>query len=476
MSRLYPPGPANYLAWIGLTYRHFLLLYHNPIRHFQSLKEHHGDFVFWRIFWHEAYLISHPEQVLEVLVTKASSFVKQRREMSIIRRRLGGEGVVTAEGPKWVSQRRIMLPAFQSVYAQRFAELVAIEARLTTQAWKPGQVIATNQAMMDMLVSAVCQALFGVEARERAGELGAAMNQLSQEVINEMRSPFRMTAETFGLKNSKRDATIKLLTDFIDETIQRRRKEGATSVDLISLLLAAVDREEGGRSMTDQEARIEALTMLFAGHHTAASTLTWTLHLLGRNPLVLQKLEQEVDSVLGDRLGTPADVPQLEYTTRVIKESLRIFPSAWALFGREANEDVQVGQFTIPRGAFVFISPLLIHRDARWFPDPLRFDPDRFLPEREDQIVHGSYLPFGLGGHSCIGSRAAMLALPLALATIVQNHRLQHLPGQQDPQMEPLISIRPRGDISMQVSVRKSAGQALPDDLRLESLQSVGPS
>jgi len=455
MARRYPPGPTNYLAWIGLTYRHFLLLYHNPIRHFQTLKDRFGDFVFWRIFWHDAYLVSHPDYVREVLITKADSFVKQGREMNILRKHIGGDGVVSAEGPKWISQRRIMLPAFQSAYAQRFAECLIREARLTASSWKSGDVLSTKQAMVDMMVTAVCQALFGVEARERAPELGAAMNQLSQEVIDDFRSPFRMTAATFGFRNPRREAVMKVLTDFIDETIQKRRQEKGPAKDFISILIAATDREEGDRQMSNQELRTEALTMLFAGHHTAASTLTWTLYLLAKNPAAGQRLTKEMEQALSNRLATPADISQLDYATRVVKESLRIYPSAWALFGREAIEDVQVGGYVIPKGAFVFIAPLLIHRDARWFPDPMKFDPDRFLADNEDQMTHGTYLPFGLGGHSCLGSRAAMLALPLALVTLLQNHQLELLPDQKEPVLEPLISIRPKGDIKLRVIKRQ---------------------
>lgn len=462
MARLYPPGPANYLAWLGLTYRHFLLLYHNPIRHFQTLKDRFGDVVFWRIFWHKAYLLSHPDYVREVLITKADSFVKQRREMNILRKHIGGDGVVSAEGPKWISQRRIMLPAFQSAYAQRFAECLISEARLTASSWKSGEIISTNQAMVDMLVTAVCQALFGVEARERAPELGAAMNQLSQEVIDDFRSPFRMTAATFGFKNRRREAIMKVLTDFIDETIQKRRQEKGSTKDFISILIAATDREEGGRQMSNQDLRTEALTMLFAGHHTAASTLTWSLYLLAKNEKASQRLIEEVGETLSNRMATPADINHLDYATRVVKESLRIYPSAWALFGREAIEDVQVGSYVLPKGAFVFIAPLLIHRDARWFPDPMKFDPDRFLPDNEDQMTYGTYLPFGLGGHSCLGSRAAMLALPLALVTLLQNHRLELLPHHKEPVLEPLISIRPKGDIKLKVLARRSLQNGLP--------------
>lgn len=454
MARPYPPGPANYLAWVGLTYRHFLLLYHNPIRHFQTLKDRYGDIVFWRIFWHQAYLVSHPDYVREVLITKADSFVKQSREMNILRKHIGGDGVVSAEGPNWIRQRRIMLPAFQSAYAQRFADCLIREARLTASSWKSGDVISINQSMVDMMVTAVCQALFGVEARERAPELGAAMNQLSQEVIDDFRSPFRMTAATFGIKNRRREAIMKVLTDFIEETIQKRRQEKGPAKDFISILIAATDREEGDRQMSNQELRTEALTMLFAGHHTAASTLTWTLYLLAKNPEAEQRLTDEIDQSLSNRLASPADINELDYATRVLKESLRIYPSAWALFGREAIEDVQVGSYDIPKGAFVFIAPLLIHRDPRWFPDPMKFYPDRFLTDNEDQMTHGTYLPFGLGGHSCLGSRAAMLALPLALVTLLQNHRLELLPQQKEPTLEPLISIRPRGDIKLRVVAR----------------------
>jgi cytochrome P450 len=182
--------------------------------------------------------------------------------------------------------------------------------------------------------------------------------------------------------------------------------------------------------------------------------LTWTFYLLDEHPDVKADLLSEIEEVLQGRPATVADVPRLEWTDRVLKESMRLYPPAWALFCRQAVRDVQIGEYTLPAGSLLFIYPWVVQRDPRFFPDPQRFDPDRFSKERLAQLPSGAYIPFGLGPHSCIGEHMARIVLTLVLTRILQGWDLRRADGQGPPELEPLLSLRPRGDLRMRVLQR----------------------
>jgi cytochrome P450 len=205
--------------------------------------------------------------------------------------------------------------------------------------------------------------------------------------------------------------------------------------------------------------------MFYAGHHTAAACLTWTLYLLAQRPAVRRRVQNEIQDVLGERPPTPSDLPGLTYITQVVQESMRLYPPAWALFCREAIEDIEIGGYTIPRGAWVFIYPWVLHRDERFFPDPLKFDPERFSAENITHIPTGAYIPFGLGAHSCIGGRIAMMAIQLALAAILQRFTPELASGQKPPVLHTSISLRPKRDIRIMLKPRNktNSGVAQPD-------------
>ena len=204
--------------------------------------------------------------------------------------------------------------------------------------------------------------------------------------------------------------------------------------------------------------------MFYAGHHTAAACLTWTLYLLAQYPAVRRRVQDEIEVVLGERQPAPGDIPRLTYITQVIQESMRLLPPAWGLFPREAVEDVEIGGYTIPRGSWVFIYPWVLHRDRRFFPDPLKFDADRFSSENIAQIPPGAYIPFGLGPHSCIGGKIAMMAIQLALPAILQRFTVELASVQKPPALHTSISLRPKTDIRAALKPRKAARSSSAQD------------
>jgi cytochrome P450 len=229
--------------------------------------------------------------------------------------------------------------------------------------------------------------------------------------------------------------------------IAERRRSPLDRGDLLSMLLLAQDEEAGGEGMTDEQVRDEAMTIFLAGHETTANALAWTWHLLGRAPDVERRLHEEIDRVLGGRLPTIDDVLLLPFAERIVTESMRLYPPAWIL-GRRAIEECTLGGYTVPPRALVLMSPYVIQRDARWYADPDRFDPDRWSPEFKASLPPFAYFPFGGGSRRCIGESFAWVELVLVLGTIAQTWRLVPVPGHAVvPQ--PVVTLRTRHGVKV---------------------------
>jgi cytochrome P450 len=235
--------------------------------------------------------------------------------------------------------------------------------------------------------------------------------------------------------------------------IEERRRSSHDRGDLLSMLLLAQDEEGDTGRMTDEQVRDEALTIFLAGHETTANALTWTWYLLSEHKDVETKLHQEIDAVLGLRLPTTDDVPRLRYTEMVLAESMRLYPPAWAL-GRLARADYEVGGYVVPAGALVLLSQYVAHRDPRYFPDPTRFDPERWTPEARESRPQYSYFPFGGGPRRCIGEGFAWMEGILLIATIAQRFSLRLVPN-HPVELRPVITLRPKHGMRMTLSKRQ---------------------
>jgi cytochrome P450 len=210
--------------------------------------------------------------------------------------------------------------------------------------------------------------------------------------------------------------------------IRERRTNLRDRGDLLSMLLLAQDDEDRGRGMTDLQVRDEAMTIFLAGHETTANALTWTWYLLSQAPEVEQRLHQEVDAVLGGRLPTVADVERLPYVTRVVTESMRLYPPAW-LVGRRAVDEYRIGEYYVPPRSIIVMSQWIVHRDPRHYAEPERFNPDRWTPEFKATLPRFAYFPFGGGPRQCIGESFAWMELVLVVATLAQRWRFDLVPG-----------------------------------------------
>lgn len=404
----------------------------DPLSFLTRISREFGDVAHFTFGPQHLYLVNHPDLIRDVLVTKQRSFMKGRALQRT--KLLLGEGLLTSEGDLHLRQRRLMQPAFHRDWIARYGEVMVANAERTADSWRDGETIDVAQEMARLTLSIVAQTLFGSHnVAEEADEISRALTEL-MELFTILLNPFTEWLQKLPLPKMK--ATHRAI-DRLDATIFRmieeRRRSGVDRGDLLSMLLLAQD-EEGGGGMTDRQVRDEAMTLFLAGHETTANALSWTWYLLAQHPEVEQRLHAE---------GEP-------YARMVLAESMRLYPPAWSI-GRLALEDVEIGGYTIPRGAIVIVSQYVMHRDPRFWPDPERFDPQRFADESARPKF--AYFPFGGGSRICIGEGFAWMEGVLVLRTLAKRWSLslaQPLPVVP----KPVITLRPRGGIKMRIRAR----------------------
>lgn len=417
-----------------------------------DITHEYGDIAYWRFWPYNIYLISNPDLIHEVLVSKAKSFHKSPFYKTMLGKFMG-DGLVVSDGEFWKRQRRLSQPAFHHKRIEAYATVMVDYTLAMLDQWQDNATYDIDHEMMRLTLSIVSKTLFDADVSGEETEVADALMVL-QQISTEQGGALLPIPDWIPTPaNRKRQGAIDALDRIVMRFITERRTSGQDTGDLLSMLLAAT--EEDGSGMTDKQVRDEAVTLFLAGHETTANALNWTWYLLAQHPEIEAALHAELDTVLAGRAPTFADLPALPYTHQVIKEAMRLYPPVWQL-GRQAIEDVQIGQWTVPRDTLIFITPYVVHRDARWFEAPDSFRPERWTPEFEQQLPRYAYFPFGGGPRICIGNSFAMMEAALLLATIAQRYRLTLEPG-QTIEPEALITLRPRYGIRVRTQARQAA-------------------
>jgi cytochrome P450 len=422
-----------------------------PIQFLTRVAREYGDLSYFRLANQDVYLINHPDFVREILVTNQANFTKSR----VLQRArvLLGDGLLTSEGSFHVRQRRLVQPAFHRDRLAAYAQVMSEAAVRLRERWTDGATLEVSEEMMRLTLSIVGKTLFSADIESEASEIGEALTTVIK-MFQMLMMPFSEYFEKLPLPSVRR---FEKARDRLDQTIygliRERRKSGEDAGDLLSMLLLAQDEDALGSSMTDVQVRDEALTLFLAGHETTANALTWTWYLLSQNPECEARLHSEIDSVLAGRVPEMADLPQLRYTEMVFAESMRLYPPAWAI-GRMSKEPFQMDGVEIGPKSICVLSPYIIQRDARWFPDPERFDPERWTTEAREARPKFSYFPFGGGARVCIGERFAWMEGVLVLAALAQKWKLRLDPGQRVEPL-PLITLRTKYGMRMTVVERE---------------------
>ena len=396
------------------------------------------------------YVVSDPKLAHEILVERHAEFHKAQ----MLRNAIGeliGNGLLTSEGDFWRRQRKLAQPAFHFARIAAYGETMVRQTLDHITDWESGETRDVAQDMLAITLGIVNKTLFGIDVRDQAKRIGALTYVILEAANDRLNSYAPVWERLFKTRRRREEAALGELFAIVDGIITEHGKR-ADSGDLLSMLLAA--RDEEGNPMSAQQLRDEVMTLFVAGHETTANALNWALYLLSQNPEAEAKLMNEI-AALGGRPPAMADLARLPYSEMVIKESIRLYPPA-AGATREPLHDIELGGYHIPKGGNIAISTYTMHRNAAFFPDPLRFDPERFSPAREADIPKHAYLPFGAGPRVCIGNTFAMMEARLILITILQRFRLTLAP-KQTVQAEQLFTIRPKGGLKMIVRPRDGA-------------------
>ena len=426
-----------------------------------------------------------PEVTHELLVEKAASFEKSPG-IRLLLRDLAGEGLFTSEGDLWKRQRRLMSPLFHPSQLATYTGTMNTETRRALVRFADGSNVDLLREATRITMSVVGATLFGADTFNEAEEIGEALTTLLAWVDAQSASPMmtlqivvieaveqlrartsgrlaelfaaaeRRLREPFmllGRHAPERQRALRILDDRIHTMIRERREHVTTGKDLLTRLLLARDAEGGGsaQGMTDKQLRDEVNTLFVAGHETTATALAWCFYLLARNPEARARVQAEADA-FGPEGPAQPEPQRLEYTTRVFKEALRLYPPV-IILARRALEPVRLGGFDLPEHSLVMVSPYTLHFLPTVWPEPDRFDPDRFLPAQEAARPKSAWLPFGQGPRVCIGNHFALLEGPIVLATLLRRARFD-LDASRRIEPDLFATLRPKGGVPAVVHLR----------------------
>ena len=426
-------------------------------------------------------LVSAPDQVHEVLVEKARCFEKSP-VLRMALYPLAGLGLFTSEGELWKRQRKLMSPIFQIAQIKRFAAQMSECAERAAATWRDGETLDIAHETTRIAMAVAGKTLFDIDTFDETDEIGEALTvalhwtgeqATSVPMLLQARLRTRLMLLADRVPPPLRDRLSRLTERMLDPVLlpgertrrvkralgvlerrvarmiaDRRGSAGARD-DLLSLLLAARD-EDDGATMSDRQVRDEVLTLFVAGHETTATALAWAIMLLCQNPAQYARARDEALACPG--VPGHDDLPRLAFNLRVFKESLRLYPPVF-LFGRQAITEVEVGGYLLPKGTICIFSPYAMHRRPDLWPDPARFDPDRFTPEAEAARPRSSYYPFSLGPRTCIGNHFALMEGPLVLATLLRRADFE-LVDPRGAEPDPQATLRPAGGIRVRVKLR----------------------
>jgi cytochrome P450 len=443
----YPAGPS---IWSRL--RTGKLFAVDSPEGLQRNADEYGDVLsFMTPYGYRQFQFNHPDDIHDMLIGDAS-----RHSRGIVLRRargILGDGLLTSEDPIHLRQRRLAQPAFHRSRIDGYGATIVRLTREMTSRWSDGESVEAHEEMVALTLRITSRCLLGTDVRPDIQTFVDSMKTFNDYLPYAL-LPFAPVLERLpigpmpGMKRA-----LGALDDLIYGIIRERRIEesegAAPKDDLLAMLLGTADEE--GR-MDDRQARDEALTILMAGHETTASALTFALWLIATHPEIQIRMREQVLGAIGTNAPTAADYPRLNYIAMVFAESMRIYPPAW-VSARTALEDytTRSGLF-IPKGSALVTSPIVVHRDPRFYPDPERFDPDRFTDEAKAARPKFAYFPFGGGTRQCIGEGFAWMEAVLMLASVVQQWHLS-LPSGSSTELEllPRFTIRPKYPVPLRV-------------------------
>lgn len=473
----YPPGPTYKIP--GKLLRQFI---RDPTNTLTNIARKYGDISYFKLGRQQhVYLINNPDYIEKVLIHDHRNFKKGKRLQTA--KAILGEGLVTSEGEFHNSQRRLIQPIFHPKQIISYSNIMTDYATRIRDKWKNGDTLDIQQEMMHLTLGIICKSVLNYdveskEARQVSKALTTCRNYSKrlQNPIGYVLDKVPILPAVRGAREAKKDLDDLVYGLIADRTRRHHQQQESDhdDKDLLSRLMQAQDsittstkssqsqsdNNTNGR-MSNRQVRDEVMTIFIAGHETTANALTWTFYLLSQNPDIEKKLHDEIDSVLGTtndsnsgiRLPAANDIPKLQYTEKVLRESMRLYPPVWTI-GRYVENDYSVDEYSIPAGSSLLMSQYVMHHDPRYYDQPEQFNPDRWTEEFKAHLPRFSYFPFGGGIRGCIGETFAWMEGVLVIAIIAQKWTMQHVPGHR-VKLDPAITLRPKYGMKMKLTQRR---------------------
>lgn len=445
-----PPGPQGHML-VGSLPDYI----HDRLGFVTELHKQYGPVAQYRIGPATITQVTSPAGVQQVLQGNNHNYNKQTRTFEPVRL-AGGNGLFTSEGDFWLKQRRLMQPAFHRKSIAGFATLMVDHAERMARDWEHAaaaeETIDVAHEMTRITLNIVVKALFGVDVD--ADLLAPSFTAILEHITFSFQHPFAPPLSVPTPHNRRTQRALETLDETVQRVISQRRvtlerlggDDPDNCGDLLDMLITMRDADTG-EGMSDRQLRDEVVTLFIAGHETTAGMLTWAWYLLSKHPEAARRVRAELAAVLGGRLPTVADLPNLVYLRRVLDETLRLYPPIWVT-NRMALGDDTIEGYHVPKGSIVALVPWVTHRLPEIWENPEGFDPDRFAPEEVAKRPDFSYFPFGGGPRFCIGQNFALTEATLVLATLAQRFDMHLVPGRR-VQIAPAVTLRPLGGLPM---------------------------
>lgn len=452
-----PPGPKG-VPLIGVG----PLFARAPLEFTREISRHYGDLASTRFGARTLVWLNHPRLIEEVFVGQHRACIKDPTTRELVP--LLGNGLLTSDGEAWRKQRRLAAPALQPKRISGYALTMTDCSERFASALRDDELRDIHADVMRLTLEIVGRTLLGFDTRRDADVVSEALEDVITFFDKALFSPLGFVLTKVRLPVRVRfERALAALDGVVGHIIERARRD--TQADyLLAQLMAATDDETGER-LSERQLRDEAMTMLLAGHETTALTITYALYSLARNPACEARVRAELDSLHGAS-PVPSDLERMPFLDAVVRETLRLYPPAW-VFGREIITGFSLGGYELQPGMELAASPFALHRDARFFREPERFMPERWLDDGRAAPPRYAYIPFGAGPRSCIGNHFAKMEAALVLASLLQQVRLQVVPGYQ-LSLNPVITLRPRRGLPVivrRVQSRRSLRPSVPAQL-----------